>query len=67
MEHLFPHVVPQGAPALNALEYLPFPLVASMVVGALLIVPVLGWWPLVGIIAAIISSTVFIAKLTGGG
>jgi hypothetical protein len=48
---------------MNNLEWIPFPLVASMIVGELLIVPMLGWWPLIGVTAAIVSAVWFVQKL----
>lgn len=44
-------------------ESIPFPLATAMVVGALVSVPVLGWWPLVGVAAAVGSAAWFITKL----
>ena len=37
---------------MDFLESIPFPFVACMVGGALLMVPMFGWWPLLGVIAA---------------
>jgi hypothetical protein len=51
---------------LDFLEHIPFPFVACMVGGALLMVPMFGWWPLLGVIAAVVSSMVVVAKLSGG-
>ena len=44
-------------------ESISFPVAASMIVGAVLSVPILGWWPLVGVGAAIASAVWFVRKL----
>ena len=38
-------------------------LVAAMLIGGLAVVPILGWWPLVGIIAAIGTSLYIVRRL----
>ena len=45
------------------LESISFPVAASLVVGAVLSVPMIGWWPLVGAGAAITSAVWLVGKL----
>ncbi len=44
-------------------ESISFPVAVSLVVGAVLSVPILGWWPLVGVGTAIGSALWFVGKL----
>ncbi len=48
---------------MQSFEQFPFSMAAAMLVAGVLLVPMLGWWPMAAIIAAIISAAILLTKL----